>query len=110
MGFSDSQHLRAAAPADSQCNPYGLSQVEFSVARMLGRGLGLAEVAETLGMSGRSVLAQRDRLMVKLRARNVAHFEHIIATLTGLQSDWSETVYLDDSDGLGDDDAIVFAD
>jgi len=111
MGFSDSQHLRAAAPAAAPYNPYGLSSVEFNVARMIGRGLGLAEIAEMLGMSGRSVLAQRDRLMVKLRARNVAHFEHIIATLTGLQSDWSETVYLDDdSDGLSDDKDIVLAD
>ena len=111
LRFSDSNNLRAEAPSASPYNPYGLTPVEFNVARMLGRGLGLAEVAEMLGLSGRSVLAQRDRLMLKLRARNIAHFEHIIATLTGLQSDWSETVYLDDdSDGLADDTDIVFAD
>jgi DNA-binding CsgD family transcriptional regulator len=109
--FSDSGNLRAIAPSASPHNPYDLSPGEFNVARMLGRGLGLAEIAETLGMSGRSVLAQRDRLMQKLRARNLAHFEHIIATLIGLDTDWSESVYLDDtSDGLADDEDIVFAD
>jgi DNA-binding CsgD family transcriptional regulator len=113
MGFSDSQHLRAAAPAATSQNPYGLNAREFDVARMLGRGLGLAEIAETLGLSGRSVLAQRERLMEKLRARNLAHLEHIIATLGQLDSDWSETVYLDDlSDGLtaDADSDLIFAD
>ncbi len=111
MRFSDRGNLWATAPSASPQNPYGLSTGEFNVARMLGRGLGLAEIAETLGISGRSVLAQRDRLMLKLGARNIAHFEHIIATLTGFDSDWSESVYLDDddSDGLLDDD-IIFAD
>ena len=110
MRFYDRGNLWATAPSASPHNPYDLSTGEFDVARMLGRGLGLAEIAETLGISGRSVIAQRDRLMLKLGARNFAHFEHIVATLTGLDSDWSEAVYLDDSsDGLADED-IVFAD
>lgn len=113
MRFSDREGLRADAPSASYSNPYGLTLGEFDVARMLGRGLGLAEIAETLGLSGRSVLSQRDRLMQKLGARNTAHLEHIISTLGRLDSDWSETVYLDDfSDGLADDEAseIIFAD
>jgi len=109
--FSDRGNLRAYAPSASLHNPYDLSTGEFNVARMLGRGLGLAEIAETLGMTGRSVLAQRDRLMQKLGARNLAHLEHIIATLIGIDSDWSETVYLDDSsDGLSDDDDLIYLD
>ena len=111
MRFSDRENLRAIAPSASLQNPYGLSSGEFDVARMLGRGLGLAEIAETLGVTGRSLLAQRDRLMQKLGARNLAHLEHIIATLVGIDSDWSESVYLDDSsDGLADDDDLIFAD
>jgi DNA-binding CsgD family transcriptional regulator len=109
--FSDREHLRAIAPSASPQNPYDLSPGEFNVARMLGRGLGLAEIAETLGMTGRSVLAQRDRLMQKLRARNLAHLEHIIATMVGVDSDWSEAVYIDDfSDGLADVEDLIFAD
>lgn len=113
MRFSDRESLWANAPSASYSNPYNLNTREFDVARMLGRGLGFAEIAETLGLSGRSVLAQRDRLMQKLGARNTAHLEHIIATLGRLDSDWSETVYLDDySDGLADDEEpeIIFAD
>lgn len=110
MRFSDRGNLWATAPSPSSQNPYGLTPGEFNVGRLLGRGLGLAEIAETLGMSGRAVLAERDRLMRKLGAHNFAHFEHIVATLTGLDSDWSENVYLDDtSDGLDDED-IVFVD
>lgn len=113
MRFSDRESLWANAPSASYSNPYNLSACEFDVARMLGRGLGLAEIAETLGLSGCSVLAQRDRLMQKLGARNTAHLEHIISTLGRLDSDWSETVYLDDySDGVADDEQpdLVFAD
>ena len=111
MRFSDCGNLRAYAPSASLQNPYDLSSGEFDVARMLGRGLGLAEIAETLGMTGRSVLAQRDRLMQKLGARNLTHLEHIIATVIGIDSDWSETVYLDDtSDGLAEDEDLNFAD
>jgi DNA-binding CsgD family transcriptional regulator len=98
--FSEREKLQAVAFAVSAHNPYGLNAGEFNVARMLGRGLGLAEIAETLGMTGRSVLAHRDRLMQKLHARNQAHLEHIIATLIGVDYDWSESVYLDD---LSDD-------
>lgn len=113
MRFSDRESLWANAPSASCSNPYNLSAGEFDVARMLGRGLGFAEIAETLGLSGRSVLAQRDRLMQKLGARNTAHLEHIISTLGRLDSDWSESVYLDDdSDGLADDEEpdLIFAD
>lgn len=113
MRFSDREGLWANAPSPSFSNPYNLSASEFDVARMIGRGLGLAEIAETLGLTGRSVLAQRDRLMQKLGARNTAHLEHIISTLGRLDSDWSETVYLDDfSDGLADDEKpdLIFAD
>ena len=113
MHFSDRGNQWAAAPTASALNPYGLSAREFDVARLLGRGLGLAEVAETLGLSGRRVLAERERLMQKLRARNLAHLEHIIATLGQLDTDWSGTVYLDDlSDGLTADaeSDLVFAD
>lgn len=110
MQFSDRGNLWASAPSS---NPYGLNSREFEIARMLGRGLGLAEIAETLALSGRTVLAQRERLMQKLGARNLAHLEHIIATLGRLDSDWSETVYLDDlSDGLASDAEpdLIFAD
>lgn len=105
-------NLWATAPS-ATLNPYGLNSREFDVARMLGRGLGLAEIAETLGLSGRSVLAQRERLMQKFNARNLAHLEHIIATLGPLDTDWSETVYLDDlSAGLASDEEsdLIFAD
>lgn len=111
MQFFDRANLWASAPEPS--NPYGLTAREFDVVRMLGRGLGLAEVAETLNLSGRSVLAQRERLMQKLGARNLAHLEHIISTLVRLEPDWSETVYLDDfSDGLADDaeSDLIYAD
>jgi len=109
---SDRGNLWATAPSASSSNPYQLSPREFDVARLLGRGLGLVEIAELLGISGRSVLAQRERLMAKLGARNLAHLEHIIATLGRLDSDWSETVYLDDfSDGLADEEPdLIFAD
>jgi len=110
---SDREDLWAIAPSASSSNPYQLTVREFDVARMIDRGLGVAEIAETLDISGRSVLAQRDRLMEKLGARNLAHLEHIIATLDRLDSDWSETVYLDDlSDGLADEAGadLVFAD
>ena len=111
MPISDRENLRAIAPSASAHNPYDLNAAEFNVARMLGRGLGLAEIAETLGMSGRSVLAQRERLMQKLHARNLAHLEHIIATLIGVDTDWSESVYLDDdSDDLSEIEDLIFAD
>jgi DNA-binding CsgD family transcriptional regulator len=113
VSASDREHLWATAPSAVSSNPYQLTVREFDVARMLGRGLGLAEIAETLGLSGRSVLAQRERLMEKLGARNLAHLEHIIATLERLDSDWSESVYLDDfSDGLADEEEpdLIFAD
>ena len=110
MSTSDGANLRAEAP--SSYNPYGLTTREFDVARMLGRGLGVVEIAETLGISGRSVIAQRERLMQKLGARNFIHLEHIISPLGRLESDWSETVYLDDfSDGLADEETdLIFAD
>ena len=113
MPASDREDLWAIAPSASSSNPYQLTVREFDVARMIDRGLGVSEIAETLDISGRSVLAQRDRLMEKLGARNLAHLEHIIATLDRLDSDWSETVYLDDlSDGLADEAGadLVFAD
>jgi DNA-binding CsgD family transcriptional regulator len=113
VSASDREHLWATAPSAVSSNPYQLTAREFDVARMLGRGLGVAEIAETLGLSGRSVLAQRERLMEKLGARNLAHLEHIIATLERLDSDWSESVYLDDfSDGLADEEEpdLIFAD
>lgn len=113
MGYSDRESLWADAPSAASSNPYNLSSREFDVARMLGRGLGLAEVAETLGLSGRSVLAQRERLMLKLGARNTAHLEHIISTLGRIDSDRCETAYLDDfSAGLADDEEpdLIFAD
>ena len=113
MQFSDRGNLWANAPSASAANPYQLDAREFDVARLLGRGLGLAEIAETLGLTGRAVLARRERLMAKLGARNLAHLEHIISTLGRLESDWSETVYLDDfSDGLASDEEpdLIFAD
>jgi len=109
--FSDRENLLAVAPSPTASNPYGLSTGEFNVARMMGRGLGLAEIAEALGVTARSVHAQRERLMLKLRARNVAHLEHIIATLVGIDADWSEAVTLDDaSDDLVDFEDLIFAD
>ena len=111
--YSDRESLRAHAPSASWSNPYNLSSGEFDVARLLGRGLGLAEIAETLGLTGRSTLSLRDRLMQKLGARNLAHLEHIISTLGRIDTDWSETIYLDDgSDGLADDEEpeVIFAD
>lgn len=111
MPFSDREKLRAVAPSASAGNPYGLNASELNVARMMGRGLGLAEIAETLGITGRSVRAQRDRLMQKLHARNLAHLEHIIATLIGVDADWSEAVTLDDSaDDPVDFEDLIFAD
>ncbi len=112
MPASDRGNLWAPAPSAPSSNPYQLTAREYDVARMLGRGLGLVEIAETLGISGRSVLAQRERLMAKLGARNLAHLDHIISTLERLESDWSETVYLDDfSDGLADEESdLIFAD
>jgi DNA-binding NarL/FixJ family response regulator len=110
---SDRENLWAIAPSASSSNPYQLSAREFDVARMIDRGLGVAEIAETLDIPGRSVLVHRDRLMEKLGARNLAHLEHIIATLDRLDSDWSETIYLDDlSDGLAEEGEpdLVFAD
>lgn len=111
MPFSDRENLRAVAPSPATSNPYGLSSGEFNVARMMGQGLGLAEIAEALGITGRSVHAQRERLMLKLRARNLAHLEHIIATLVDFDSDWSEAVTLDDSaDDHADFEDLIFVD
>lgn len=113
MRFSDRGSLRANAPSASFSNPYNLSAGEFDVSRLIGRGLGLAEIAETLGLTGRSTLVLRDRLMHKLGARNEAHLEHIISTLAPLDTDWSESVYLDDyTQGLADDaePEVIFAD
>lgn len=111
MPFYKGKKLLPVAPQVSAQNPYGLNAGEFNLARVLGRGLDLAETAKTLGTSDRSVRAQVSRLMQKLHARNPAHLEHIIATLGRLEGDWCETVYLDDtSDDLADVEDLIFAD
>lgn len=111
MPVSDRENLWAIAPSASSSNPYGLSTREFDIARLVARGLDLVEIAETLGLSGRSVLLERERLMLKLGARNLAHLEHIVSTLGHLDSDWTELVYVDDftDDGTEAPD-LVFAD
>lgn len=111
MSVSDRGNLWATAPAAPAPNPYKLDMREFDLVRLLGRGLDLADIAELLGVTGRSVQLQRERIMLKLGARNLAHLEHIVSTLGRLDADWTETVYLDDFSDDGDDEPdLVFAD
>lgn len=107
MSVPDRGNLWLAAPSVAASNPYHLDRREFDVMRLIGRGMDLPEIAEALAISGRSALAQRERIMAKFGARNLAHLEHIVATMGRLDSDWPETVYLDD---FSDEPDIVFAD
>jgi DNA-binding CsgD family transcriptional regulator len=103
----DSQHLWAPAVA---ANPYDLDAREFDIVRLIGRGFDLAEIAETLGLTGRTVLASRERLMQKLGARNLAHLDHIVSTLGHADLGASEVVYLEDYAEGADESDLVFAD
>jgi DNA-binding NarL/FixJ family response regulator len=109
VSVSNSQHLWATAPV-ATANPYHLDAGEFDIVRLVGRGVALAEIADTLGLTGRAVSLSRERLMQKLGARNLAHFEHIASTLWQADGVESEPVYLEDYADDADEPDLVFAD
>jgi DNA-binding CsgD family transcriptional regulator len=114
MPYFDHGNLWAVLPGASLSNPRGLNTSETELARMIVSGLGIAEIADILGLTGRSVLSIRERLMQKLGAHSLAHLENILSSAGMSEDELSEAIYLDDftdeKADLDDEPDLIFLD
>lgn len=67
------EELREAPETASLELPFGLTAAELSVLRAAAQGLTVPETAQELGKGAETVKTQRNRIILKIGARNMTH-------------------------------------